>query len=149
MKGSKVYDQYWVNGTCKTKIRKAIYAQMLVKRLQTMEVKELSAMQDAFTGVFEEICDRQQNPKEDDAKAYAEMCAGLVVEAKLPEPEAAKEVVAAPVEEKKQEIEVTRTAVDATGWSEEEVALLQKACLKFPPGTGQRWKTIAQYCCKP
>ena len=24
-----------------------------------------------------------------------------------------------------------------------------KSLLKFPPGTGQRWKTIAQYCCKP
>ena len=55
---------------------------------------------------------------------------------------------AAPIEEtKKEEKAVTRTAVDETGWSEEEIALLMKALLKFPPGTGQRWKTIAQYCC--
>jgi len=33
IKGSKTFDKYWVNGTCKTKIRKALYAQMLVKRL--------------------------------------------------------------------------------------------------------------------
>jgi len=31
MPGSKAYDKYWVNGTCKTKVRKAIYAQMIVK----------------------------------------------------------------------------------------------------------------------
>jgi len=43
---------------------------------------------------------------------------------------------------------VTKTATDLHGWSDEEISLLHKALLKFPPGTGQRWKTVASYCCK-
>lgn len=31
--GSRTYDKWWVNGSCKRDFRKAIYVQMLVKRL--------------------------------------------------------------------------------------------------------------------
>jgi len=44
MPGSKVYDQYWVNGTCKSKVRKAIYAQILCKSLETMVENDLSTV---------------------------------------------------------------------------------------------------------
>lgn len=69
MPNSKKYDQYWVSGICKAKIKKLIYAEMLVKRFQSMEVqnpdggfKFLSDIEKAFTALFEEIIDRQQNP---------------------------------------------------------------------------------------
>jgi hypothetical protein len=29
-------------------------------------------------------------------------------------------------------------------WTQEEIALLTKAIVKFPPGTTNRWKTIAE-----
>lgn len=58
-----------MSGICKAKIKKIIYAEMLVKRFQSMEVqnpdggfKFLSDIEKAFTALFEEIIDRQQNP---------------------------------------------------------------------------------------
>jgi hypothetical protein len=35
------------------------------------------------------------------------------------------------------------------GWTKEEIALLTKGIVKFPPGTKERWATIALFCCKP
>jgi hypothetical protein len=45
MPGSKVFDKYWVDGTCKRTFRKSIYAQMLVKKLQCMPLGETSALE--------------------------------------------------------------------------------------------------------
>lgn len=32
-----------------------------------------------------------------------------------------------------------------SNWTKDDIALLTKAVVKFPPGTNQRWKTIADY----
>jgi DnaJ family protein C protein 2 len=58
MPGSKVFDQYWVTGTCKTKIKKAIYAKMLNQRLEALDKPDNSEMQAAFAKLFNEICER-------------------------------------------------------------------------------------------
>lgn len=66
------------------------------------------------------------------------MCAGVVIEG------VKKKVVEAPKEEKKvEEKKTSATPTDAQGWTEEEVSNLIKVVAKFPPGTAQRWKSIA------
>ena len=42
-------------------------------------------------------------------------------------------------EEQQKEMDVETTA----GWSKEECALLTKGIVKFPPGTKDRWATVA------
>ena len=49
---------------------------------------------------------------------------------------------AARAEEEKKHAVVEK---DNGGWSNEEIAALTKAITRFPPGTTQRWKTIAEY----
>ena len=50
-------------------------------------------------------------------------------------------------EERKKAMEEEKKAADVTdsNWSKEEIALLTKAIIKFPPGTKQRWYTITDY----
>ena len=35
--------------------------------------------------------------------------------------------------------------VDKDGWTPEELALLTKGIARYPPGTVNRWKTVAQF----
>ena len=45
-------------------------------------------------------------------------------------------------EEKKTKL----ASVEDSNWTKEDIALLTKAIVKFPPGTGRRWQVIAEYC---
>ena len=36
--------------------------------------------------------------------------------------------------------------VEDADWSKEDIAMLTKGISKFPPGTGNRWKVIAEFC---
>lgn len=45
-------------------------------------------------------------------------------------------------EEKKNKV----ANVEDSNWSKEDIAMLTKAIVKFPPGTGNRWKVIAEFC---
>ena len=45
-------------------------------------------------------------------------------------------------EEKKNKV----ASVEDSNWSKEDIALLTKAIVKFPPGTGRRWAVIAEFC---
>ena len=53
------------------------------------------------------------------------------------------EAAAKIAEEEKKTREVV--VVDAN-WSKEDVAMLTKAIVKFPVGTGSRWKVITEFC---
>ncbi len=44
-----------------------------------------------------------------------------------------------------QEKEEAKEITVAGGWTKEELALLTKGIVKFPPGTGDRWATIADF----
>lgn len=36
--------------------------------------------------------------------------------------------------------------VEDTNWSKEDIALLTKAIVRFPPGSARRWADIAEFC---
>ena len=44
----------------------------------------------------------------------------------------------------KEKEEQKETLIES-GWSKEEIALLTKGIVKFPPGTKDRWATIADF----
>lgn len=50
-------------------------------------------------------------------------------------------------EEQKKQEDQKASAVDVKGkdWSHEEIQLLTKGIVKFPPGTGDRWRVIAGF----
>lgn len=52
-----------------------------------------------------------------------------------------KAALLAAEEEKK----VKQVIVEDSNWSKEEIAELTKAIVRFPPGTGNRWKVIAEF----
>lgn len=52
----------------------------------------------------------------------------------------------AAIAKKEQEEKVQEEqAKDQGGWTNEEIALLTKGITRFPPGTTQRWKIIAEF----
>lgn len=48
------------------------------------------------------------------------------------------------MEEKKQE-EAKKIELVGSDWTPDDVAMLTKGIVKFPPGTGNRWKVIAEF----
>ena len=38
------------------------------------------------------------------------------------------------------------SSMEDSNWSKEDIANLTKAIVKFPPGTGNRWKVISEFC---
>lgn len=50
----------------------------------------------------------------------------------------------------KKEEEQKKEAASFTskGWTDEDVVMLTKGIVKFPPGTVDRWKTIGDFCGK-
>lgn len=47
---------------------------------------------------------------------------------------------------KEKEDQAKKEVVEDEKWTKEDIALLTKAIVRFPPGTSQRWKTIAEFC---
>ena len=46
----------------------------------------------------------------------------------------------------REEEEKKAGVVEDAQWSKEDIALLTKAIVKFPPGTSRRWGVIAEFC---
>jgi len=46
-------------------------------------------------------------------------------------------------DEENKRVELT---VEDSNWSKEDIALLTKAIVRFPPGTARRWEVIADFC---
>lgn len=45
-----------------------------------------------------------------------------------------------------EEAKAKEVVVEDDKWSKEDIQNLTKAIVRFPPGTSQRWKVIAEYC---
>jgi DnaJ homolog subfamily C member 2 len=48
-------------------------------------------------------------------------------------------------EKRREEERISKLAQNVMEWTADEVALLTKGIVKFPPGTVNRWKVIADY----
>jgi len=55
---------------------------------------------------------------------------------------AAERAAARAAEEEKK----SKVTVEDSNWSKEDIAMLTKAIVRFPPGTGRRWQVIADFC---
>lgn len=115
------YDRFWIEGKQRS----------LFQNKEKVEV---------YMAVLAEIQGRAGL----DTKAKIEAWTDHIQEQTMTVAERAALVLAkAAEEERKQKVE---TKGADTEWTKEQVADLTKAILKFPPGTGMRWKTIAEFC---
>lgn len=135
MKGSKVYDKYWVDGSCKRDFRKAIYAKMLVAQLARLALGETAALEEQFKAVVADVTARQADAACNPEEALAKMSEGPIVE--IPVVEVKEEVKSnAPAPTQAQ-------AQAAEGWTEANLAKLAAQMVAIPAGTAQRSKKIA------
>lgn len=65
-----------------------------------------------------------------------------VTQASQTDAERAAAATAKAAEEEKK----NKLVVEDSDWSKDDIAMLTKAIVKFPPGTGNRWKVIAEFC---
>ena len=111
------YDRFWVEGNQR-------------KLFQTKEKT------DAFAAHLREL----QAREDVDQAGKIELWKVHVTE--MSQSAAERAAAKAAEEEKKNKV----AAVEDSNWSKDDIAMLTKAIVKFPPGTGSRWKVIAEFC---
>lgn len=60
--------------------------------------------------------------------------------------QSAADIAAARAAEEEKNKSAQINAVEDSNWTKEDIALLTKAIVKFPPGTGRRWQVITEFC---
>lgn len=118
MPGSKKFDKFWVQVFVTKNFKSAEQVQFIVKALDNIKDTDTKKVEDKFDKIIEKIIEKQQS---------------------------AQKAKAAQKAEEEKEKEKKELAEDLGGWGKEEVALLTKAIVRFPPGTVQRWKVIAEF----
>ena len=136
MVGSVVYDKFWVQGTCTKTFKVAKQVLRIHAQLAKIEETELAEQETWFAGIVQRELDIRNGKlvADDDAELLGELASLQVKEEKKSEekPAAQKPAETAPIQKEGE-------------WSPEEVANLTKAIVRFPPGTGQRWKVITEF----
>ena len=113
------YDKFWVEGQQRKMLKTREQVETLAEKLREIKARDdldNAGKISAFEGYLEQ---RTQEENADKAAMRAR-------------------------EEEKKSKEVT--IVEDSNWSKEDIANLTKAIVRFPPGTNQRWKVIADFC---
>jgi len=133
MKGSKVFDKYWVDGSCKRDFRKAIFAKMLVAQLERLALGETAALEEQFKAIVTDVTARSVDAAGNHEEALAKMCEGPIVEIPVVEVK----------EEAKSNAPTQAQAQAAEGWTDANLTKLAAQMVAIPAGTAQRSKKIA------
>lgn len=112
------YDRFWVEGNQRKLFQTRDKADACSAKLQEIQARS----------------DLDADGKKAEFESYIE---------NLGKTDAEKAAARAREEEKKNRAAAT---VEDSNWTKEDIQNLTKAIVKFPPGTNQRWKVIAEYC---